>query len=89
MIDRIWCIGKDPSLVAETLAEARAQAERQIAELEKEGRVLDRDLDQHQAEIRGLVAEPGHRTERTTGDSMKTRAARASISRSDAVQTAA
>lgn len=66
VIDQIRCIGKDTGLIAETLAQARAQAQRQIAELEKEGRALERDLIQHHADIRCVVAESGRGNERTT-----------------------
>ncbi|MBI3865342.1 MAG: recombinase family protein [Planctomycetia bacterium] len=66
VIDQIRCIGRDPGLIAETLAQARAQAEGQIDELEKEGDGLDRDLERHHAEIRGLVSQPGCGSERTT-----------------------
>jgi len=59
VIDQIRCIGRDPGVVAETLAQARHQGERQIAELKQEQLGLEADLCRHHAEVRTLVAQGG------------------------------
>ncbi|MBS0264146.1 MAG: recombinase family protein [Planctomycetes bacterium] len=59
VVDQIRCIGRDPGLVAATLAQTRTEAERRIVELEREADGHERDLERYHAEIRGLVAEPG------------------------------
>lgn len=66
VIDQLKCIGRDPDLIAETLSQARTQAQRQIVELETEAQGRDRDLVQHHADIRCLLAEAGVGSERTT-----------------------
>jgi len=55
VIDQIKCIGKDPTLVNETFAEARAQGKALIVDLETELRGLKRDLGQWNAEVRKVV----------------------------------
>ena len=57
VVDQIKCIGRDPTLVNETFAAARAQAATQIAELEAERRGLERELACWSAEIRKLPAD--------------------------------
>ena len=44
VVDRIRCIGRDPDLLDEVLAQARAQVEARIAELEAEERGLEKEL---------------------------------------------
>jgi len=67
VVDQIREVGRDPRLVSETLNQVRARVERQVAELEAEWDGLESALRQHHAEIRGLMAESGRATERTTG----------------------
>jgi site-specific DNA recombinase len=55
VIEQIKCIGKDPALVKETFAEARAQGSALLVGLETELRGLKRDLGQWNAEVRKLV----------------------------------
>jgi len=55
VVDQIRDIGKDPALLAETIEETRAQAQRRIQELETETRTLERDLARHSAELRKLA----------------------------------
>jgi site-specific DNA recombinase len=52
VIDQIRAIGRDPTLVAETLAQARAQVEGRIGELEAERRGLDQDLGRLHRDVR-------------------------------------
>ena len=44
VLDRIRTIGQDPSLLAETLRQARKQADERIAELDAEARAVEREL---------------------------------------------
>jgi site-specific DNA recombinase len=55
VVDQIKCIGKDPGLVNETFAEARAQSSALVVDLETELRGLKRDLGQWNSEVRKLV----------------------------------
>jgi site-specific DNA recombinase len=54
VLDRIKCVGRDPALVREILAQARSQEEAQVAELETERRGLERDLARWHAEVNKL-----------------------------------
>ena len=56
VIDQIRCIGSDPELVAQTLAEARRQTEVRLKELENERRTWERELTQCNSETRKLLA---------------------------------
>ncbi|MBI3865533.1 MAG: recombinase family protein [Planctomycetia bacterium] len=63
VVDQIRAIGRDPALVAETLAQARGQVEARLGELEAERRRLEQDLGQHHREVRelaisGMAGEP-------------------------------
>jgi site-specific DNA recombinase len=51
LVDQIRAIGRDPGLVAETLAQARAQADERITALGSEQRTLDRDLRRAHSEL--------------------------------------
>jgi site-specific DNA recombinase len=51
VVEQIKCIGNDPALLKETLAEARAQASTRVAELQAERRGLERELRRWSAEI--------------------------------------
>ncbi len=67
VIDQMRCVGKDTTLLAETVDEARAQAKARIKDLEAERRALKRDLGRHNAELRklaGRVATNGTATDR-------------------------
>jgi site-specific DNA recombinase len=57
VVDQIRCICKDPTLVAETVRQARSQSEQQIADVQIEQRVLERDLAQWSAETRNLLGQ--------------------------------
>lgn len=70
VVDQIRCIGEDPTLIAETLTQARAQGESKIAELEAELAALEHDLGRYDAEMRDLVLQPGQ-----SGDRMSARLA--------------
>jgi site-specific DNA recombinase len=56
VIDQIRCIGEDPALLAETLGQARSQAEGAIERLAGERRTLERGLSRCHAEIGRLAA---------------------------------
>ncbi len=55
VVDQIRCIGKDPALLAETLAVARSEAKARIKELEAEKRSQERGLARHSTELQELV----------------------------------
>jgi site-specific DNA recombinase len=55
VVDRIKCVGKDPTLLQATVAEACEQDEARLAELEAERRIIDRDLARLQGEERQLA----------------------------------
>ena len=57
VVDQIRAIGKDPVLVAETLEEARSEAQARIQSLETEGQGLTRELKRHSAELRKLAGQ--------------------------------
>jgi site-specific DNA recombinase len=59
VVEQIRCIGTDPTLLHATLAQARAQDEARIAELETEQRGLERDQSRWHAELRKLAARIG------------------------------
>jgi site-specific DNA recombinase len=59
VVDQIQCIGKDPLLLQQTLAQARVQEEARVAELETEQRTLERDQARWHAELRKLAARLG------------------------------
>lgn len=52
VVDQIRCISQDPDLLAETLRQARAQAEEAIERLAGERRIVERGLARCHAEIR-------------------------------------
>jgi site-specific DNA recombinase len=57
VVEQIKCIGKDPVLLNETFAEARAQGSARVAELETERRGLERELGRWNAEVRKLAGD--------------------------------
>ncbi|MFL5240591.1 MAG: recombinase family protein [Gemmataceae bacterium] len=54
VVEQIKCIGKDPNLLHETLAEARALGSARVVELETERRGLDQEMGRLNAEVRKL-----------------------------------
>src|SRR5262249_21038180 len=54
VVDQIKCIGRDPALLHETLAQARQQDQARVGELEAEQRGLEKDLTRWHAEVRKL-----------------------------------
>ena len=65
VIDQIKCVGRDPAVLREVLAEAARQHDTRLAELEAERRGLERDLGHWHAELRRVSKEPG-RNDATT-----------------------
>ena len=60
VVDEIRCIGQDPAVLSETLAQARAQTEAAICRLADERRALERALTRLQADLRrAATTEPG------------------------------
>src|SRR5271165_1172099 len=59
ILQQIRRIGLDPELVAETFAQAEAQANRRISDLENERRSLERDLSGWDLDVRTLTAQMG------------------------------
>src|SRR5262249_20639201 len=57
VVDQIRCVGRDPALCREVLAQARQQDAARTAELEAEQRGLERDLAAWDAEVRKLSAQ--------------------------------
>jgi len=67
VVDQVRCIGRDSTLLAETLKQTRAQGQKRIKELEVEKRSLERDLKRHNGELRklaGRLATNGTATDR-------------------------
>jgi site-specific DNA recombinase len=59
VIDQVRCIGTDPALLHQTLAQDREQDEARVAELETEQRGLARDQSRWDAELRKLALRLG------------------------------
>jgi site-specific DNA recombinase len=59
VVDQIRAIGRDPDLIRETVAQARQQAEAELAALEAERASLERELARWNAEVRDVVAHVG------------------------------
>jgi site-specific DNA recombinase len=59
VVEQIRCIGRDAALLQETFAQASAQANTRLAELEAEQRIVERDLVRWNAELRALLEEVG------------------------------
>jgi len=59
VVDQVRAIGKDPSLVAETIRRALAQATKRIKELQAERAALEKDLRRHNNDLRKLVSRLG------------------------------
>jgi site-specific DNA recombinase len=59
VLQQIRLIGKDPTVVAETFAQADVQASQRIAELDLERRALERDLAAWNADVRTLAVQIG------------------------------
>jgi site-specific DNA recombinase len=55
VVEQIKDIGRDPRLVAETVRQARAQADERITEIEVEERRLGRELAGHQRDMNKLI----------------------------------
>lgn len=56
VVEQIKSIGKDSTVLAETLRQARGQGQRSLVELEAEERRLQRELVRHNADLRKLAA---------------------------------
>ncbi|HPF34955.1 MAG TPA: recombinase family protein [Candidatus Nanopelagicales bacterium] len=59
VIDQVRGIGRDPSLLVETLGGARAEAKERMKELEAEKAGLERELKRHNAQMRELAGAAG------------------------------
>lgn len=57
VVEQIRAIGQDPSLLKATIKHARRHAKDAIAELEKEQRIIERELKRHHREVRELAIE--------------------------------
>ena len=55
VVEQIKCIGRDPKLLHETIAQAHSQGQSQVAAFEKERRGLERELTRWNTEIRQLL----------------------------------
>jgi site-specific DNA recombinase len=62
VVEQIKDIGRDSLLVAETVRQARAQADERIAEIEAEERRLGRELAGHQRDMHKLIEQLGAAT---------------------------
>jgi len=56
VVDQIRCVGEDPELIAETLEQTQKENKRRAEELEYEQRMIERELKQHDSEVRRIVA---------------------------------
>ena len=54
VVDQIRCVGRDPSLIRQTITQVNAQAQGQLADLETERQLVERDLARLNAEVRDL-----------------------------------
>jgi len=54
-VDQVRAVGKDSTLLAETLKEVRTAGQARIKALEAEQRALERDLKRHGTELRSLA----------------------------------
>ena len=59
VVEQIRAIGRDPSLVAATLKQARLQADESTQGLQRERAALERELKRHHGEVRKLVVQAG------------------------------
>jgi site-specific DNA recombinase len=59
VVEQVRCVGRDPDLFAQTVAEARAKEEYRLAELEAERRILERDLTRWHTELRTVAVPVG------------------------------
>jgi site-specific DNA recombinase len=59
VLEQVRCIGSDPALLQQTLAQAREQEEARVAELETEQRSLAHDQSRWEAELRKLALHLG------------------------------
>jgi site-specific DNA recombinase len=59
VVDRIKCIGRDPGLLKEVVAQANSQAQGAISGLDSERRALERDLATWHADVRKLAGQEG------------------------------
>lgn len=59
VVDRIRCIGSDPTLLAEVLTNARAETKKQANELDRERRAVERELKRDAAKVKRLVGGRG------------------------------
>lgn len=55
IVEQIKCIGRDPTLLHDTIVKARSQGQSQVMSLESERRGLERELARWSGEVRGLV----------------------------------
>ncbi|MCX7429089.1 MAG: recombinase family protein [Planctomycetia bacterium] len=55
VVDQIKRIGRDPTLLSETVAQAQQQGQTRVAELETEHRGLERELGRWNSEVRDLL----------------------------------
>ena len=59
ILDQIRSVGKDPTVVAETFAQANSLAQERVVELERERKALERDLAAWDTEVRSLAGQMG------------------------------
>jgi len=59
LVDQIRCIGRDPALLQETIAQSCSQAQGQISMLESERHGLESELSRWHGEVRGLLQQIG------------------------------
>lgn len=60
VVDRLRCVGRDPALVAATVAEVRKQAQARVEELAAERRTVERDIRHAAAEVQKLTTRLAH-----------------------------
>jgi len=56
VVEQIQCVGQDPALVTETLAQTRCQTDAAIERLQVEQAALERELRRHHADLRALAS---------------------------------
>ena len=68
VVDRIRCIGKDPGLIAGAIEQARIQHKKQTGELERDRRMLQKELRGYHEKVRRLVSSPAGKDNTSVAD---------------------
>ena len=70
VVDRIRCIGKDFGLIAGAIEQAHIQYKKQTGELERERRILEKELRSYHEKVRRLVSSPAGKDNTSIADQL-------------------